>query len=355
MKKIRFGLIGTGYRSLYFIRIAKCLPEIFELTGVVCRNEARAKEHGALYGVNAVGSIEALLETKPEFVVSCVPRAIMEQTLEKLLEAGMPALSETPLAMDDASLMRLWAIHQRTGTPLQLAEQYFLWPTHQARRALLDRGLLGDVHNCWLSVAHDYHGVSLLRFFLQPQPGEIAIRARSVNTPIIVTGARDGIHTDGEVGFENRTFAHFDYPDGKLGLYDFCGTQYRSATRTSHLRILGTRGEIFDDEVLWTDAQNRPQRARLEVRKDLKTGTIRAVDFEGERLYANPFPSDVPMIEDEIAIADVLRRMGETVRTGRPFYPDAYAYGDTYLAIRLWDLAARDAMGKTERMPWDEA
>ena len=353
MSRIRYGVVGTGWRALVFVRAARLLPEVFELTGVACRNEERAAQFGAEHGVPAFGSVDALLETKPEFVVSCVPKAAMESMVEGLLERGVPVLSETPLAVELPALMRLWETQRRTGVMLQLAEQYFLWPTHQARRALIDRGLLGDVHNCWISRAHDYHGISLLRWFLGPAQGEIELRARCVNTPIIVTGGRDGIHTDGETGFENRTFAQFDYPDGKLGIYDFSGTQYHSEIRSSHLRILGTRGEIFDDEVRWVDAQNRPQQARLEIRRDRASGTIRAVDFEGERLYSNPFPADRAMTEDEIAVFDVLRRMGHAVRTGEQFYRDAFAFGDTYLSILLWEAGPKDERVKSESMPWD--
>ena len=45
MKKIRFGLIGSGWRAEFYIRIAKMLPEQFELTGVLIRD----KEKGNIF------------------------------------------------------------------------------------------------------------------------------------------------------------------------------------------------------------------------------------------------------------------------------------------------------------------
>lgn len=41
MKKIRFGLIGSGWRAEFYIRIAKMLPEQFELTGVLIRDKEK--------------------------------------------------------------------------------------------------------------------------------------------------------------------------------------------------------------------------------------------------------------------------------------------------------------------------
>ena len=43
MKKIRFGLIGSGWRAEFYIRIAKMLPEQFELTGVLIRDKRKGK------------------------------------------------------------------------------------------------------------------------------------------------------------------------------------------------------------------------------------------------------------------------------------------------------------------------
>ena len=353
MQKIRFAVAGTGWRAMFYVRAAKLLPEWFELTGVLCRTAQKAETFAAEHGVPAFDSLEALMETKPEFVVSCVNKAGMADMVMRLLEAGIPALSETPLGLDVITLDRLYQTQRRTGTLLQLAEQYFLWPTHQARKALISRGLLGQVHNCHLSMMHDYHAMSMMRFYLGEENGPVEIRARQIRTPIIVTGGRGGYVTSGEEGEETRVIAQLTYADGRLGMYDFAGTQYHSAIRSNHLRILGTKGEIFDDEVRFLDEENRPVVGRLEVRRDRISGTIRAVDFEGERLWENPFNPSAAMTEDEIAVCDVLRRMGAAVRTGELFYPHAHAYRDAYMARLLADAANADSLVVMYRMPWD--
>lgn len=168
----------------------------------------------------------------------------------------------------------------------------------------------------------------------------------------MVTGGRAGFVTDGQMGEEIRTFAEFAYADGKRGYYDFSGTQYHSAIRTSHIRVLGTRGELFDDTVRYVDAQNRPQQARLEPVCDRLSGTIRAVAWQGERVYENPFPADSAMSEDDIAVCDVLARMGRDVlRGGGRLYPDAFR--DAYLSCLLARAARKGTCVRAEAMPWD--
>ena len=44
MKKIRFGLIGSGWRAEFYIRIAKALPQQFELTKVLIRDKKKGEQ-----------------------------------------------------------------------------------------------------------------------------------------------------------------------------------------------------------------------------------------------------------------------------------------------------------------------
>lgn len=344
MDKIRFAVAGTGWRSLFYVRIAKWLPELFELTGVLCRTKERARKYAGEHGVKTFTTMEALLETGPEFVVSCVSKTAMTEVVMDLLMRGVPALSETPYAVDVAVLQQLWGVQRATGTLLDVAEQYFLYPTHQARSAVIARGVLGDVTSCWLSMMHDYHGVSMLRQYLGEEAGEVIITARKTKTPIVKTGDRSGYLTDGEMGEEIRTFAQFDFADGRLGVYDFAGTQYHSAIRSNHVRILGTRGEIMDNTVRYLTPDHRPVQEELIIHRDMITGTISSIDFAGECVFRNPFPTDVPMNEDEIAVAQTLMRMAGAVRGGERHYPLAHGMTDSLFAILMHEAADQ---GKT--------
>lgn len=348
MEKIRFALAGTGWRALFYVRLAKWLPECFELTGVLCRTSERAAQFAREHGVAATASLDELLAAKPEFVVSCVSKAGMADMVMELLRRGVPALSETPYAIDEETLGRLAAVQKETGVLLDTAEQYFLYPTHQAKYAIARSGVLGDIVSCSMSMMHDYHGISMLRRYLGSPDEGVTIRARRTQTPIVVTGDRSGYLTAGAAGQEIRTYAHFDYADGRLGQYDFSGTQYHSAIRSSHMRILGTRGEIFDDTIRWITALNRPMQETLNIHRDVITGTIISIGFAGECVYRNPFRTDVPMNEDEIAIATTLCRMARAVRGGERHYALEDGLNDALLSILMHRAAQEDRPIETD-------
>lgn len=50
MAPIRFGLVGGGWRAEFFTRVARELPERFQLAGVVQRDFAKAQAFGARWG-----------------------------------------------------------------------------------------------------------------------------------------------------------------------------------------------------------------------------------------------------------------------------------------------------------------
>lgn len=353
MKKIRYAVIGTGWRAMFFIRAAKNLPERFEVTGVLTRTQERAQAFEREHGVRAFTQMDELLATEPEFVVSCVTKAAMEETTIALMERGMNVLSETPLATDVEGLLRIYDVWRRTGVTLQLAEQYFLYPSHAARAEIVRRGVIGQAHSCALSLIHDYHALSMMRVYLGNPQARATIRAMGDERSIVVTGDRSGVCTQGAIGYEHRVFAQVAYDDGKLGLYDFSGTQYHSEIRSNHLRILGDRGEIFDDEVRYVSQDHRPQRARLEYRRDVASGTIRAIDFDGTRVYENPFRWDVAMSEDDIAVSGVIEKMGEAVRGGALLYPMAQCFRDGYESWMLHEAERTGKAMQSETMPWE--
>lgn len=350
MERIRFAVVGTGWRSLFYVRIARWLPEHFELTGVLCRTEERARAYGAANGVKTFASLDAMLDTQPEFVVSCVSKAGMAEMCMALMRRKTPVLSETPYAVNGETLDRLLAVQKETGVLLDCAEQYFLYPMHQAKYEAVRRGLLGDVASCSLSMMHDYHGISMLRRYLGAENGDVTIRARKVRTPIVKTGDRSGYLTSGEMEEEVRTFAHFDYADGRLGIYDFAGTQYHSAIRSCHMRILGTRGEIADDTLRYLTDDHRPLCEEFAIHRDVITGTVSSISLAGQTFYRNPFRTDVPMNEDEIAIATTLVRMGEAVRGGERHYALEDGAADALLSMRMHEAAQKEC-AVTVRLP----
>ena len=152
---IKYGIIGAGWRSEFYIRIAKLMPETFSVSGIFIRNPEKRKVFSKKYNVKIFETLEDLLKTDFDFIVSCVSKDNIVSTAQSLSEKGIPVLTETPVTTDKLS------------GKIQVAEQYHFMPRNQAYKKIIDSGILGEVHHVQLSCCHDYHAASLIKFFLQ--------------------------------------------------------------------------------------------------------------------------------------------------------------------------------------------
>ena len=66
MNRIRFGVVGTGWRTQFYLRVARARPDLFEVAGVVSRTTERATAVSKEWGVPGFTRLGALLETRPE-------------------------------------------------------------------------------------------------------------------------------------------------------------------------------------------------------------------------------------------------------------------------------------------------
>ena len=102
---INFGIVGTGWRSEFYLRIAAACPDRFRVVGLVTRDVARASEGYAHWGAPLFLSIDAMMaESSPLFVVVSVPWDANPTVLKVLATAGVPSLSETPPATTVAEM-----------------------------------------------------------------------------------------------------------------------------------------------------------------------------------------------------------------------------------------------------------
>ena len=71
---IKYGIIGAGWRSEFYIRIAKLMPETFSVSGIFIRNPEKRKVFSKKYNVKIFETLEDLLKTDFDFIVSCVSK-----------------------------------------------------------------------------------------------------------------------------------------------------------------------------------------------------------------------------------------------------------------------------------------
>ena len=327
----RFAVVGAGWRAEFYLRVAAALPD-FEVTSVMTTNAERATKVNA-FGVKTVGDYNALLKDEPDFVVAAPAYAAVPEVIETLVARDVPVLAETPPA---PTLERLEALWQKVGgARVGVAEQYPFQPEHAARLAVVRSGLLGEVSHAQVSSAHGYHGMSLIRHYLDIGFEEATIRAVRHATPAVAGPGRGGPPSEAKRVDAEQTLAVLDF-GGTWAVFDFTMEQYFSWIRSSRVLVRGERGEIKDDEVRYLLDFETPAKAKLE-RWDLGHGgnlegySHRGITLGEKWVYRNPFEGS-RLSDDEIAVATCLKKMGAYVRGGPEVYGLAEAAQDVYLA-----------------------
>lgn len=357
MEKIHFGLIGSGWRAEFYIRIAKALPDLFELPAVLIRDCVKGKMFAEKFQVTVVNSLDDLIADNPEFVVLAIKRGIVTDFLISLFEKKIPVLSETPPGEDEGALRKLWRAYETYQGKIQVAEQYFLQPLYAAWYKVISAGRLGAVQNINISSLHGYHGISIIRKFLNTGFGNCIIYGKRYWFDVTETYGRDGMVFDGEVVKCSRDRLTLEFDNGTAAFFDFSDpAQYHSFIRTRQLTIQGTQGEIDDLTIRYLGNGNVPVTEELK-RIDLgiygnQEWAHYGIMLGEEFLYKTPFMNP-RLNDDEIAVASCLVHMHKYVETGEEFYGLADALQDMYLSLKMDEAMDKPlSVVETVTQPW---
>jgi hypothetical protein len=247
----------------------------------------------------------------------------------------MPVLSETPPAPDLASLLALDADLTRLKANVQVAEEYHLRPQHAAQLAFVAGGKLGTASHAQVSIGHGYHGISLIRRFLGIRGEACTIVGRSFKAPIVAGGGRQGLATSETIRDSVQDVVLFDF-GGRTAVFDFTGDQYMGLIRDGRVLVRGPRGELAGDRATYLQDAATPIACRfIRHHQDLLTGVaLRGIQAGESWVYRNPL-AGAALTDDEVAVGDCMLRMGESARTGVPFYPWREGMQDHYLYLKM--------------------
>ncbi len=341
MTASRFAIIGGGWRAEFYLRVAAALPERFEVSGLFTRDGERRAALASAFPVAACATLDDLLATDPPFVVVATPWPVTAELLDELTGRRVPALAETPPAPDLEGLRALAPL--ASVGRIQVAEQYQYQPLHAARLAVARSGKLGHISQARVSAAHGYHGVDLIRRFLELDREPLTITAHRFVSPIVASPDRAGPPAEERIVESDQVLAFIDAGD-RLGIYDFSPDQYFSWIRASRVLVRGDRGEINGKSVRTLLDHRTPAIGEL-IRQDAgHDGNLEGYHHKGitlgdEWVYRNPF---VParLSDDEIAVATCLAGMRDWLDGGPDVCSLADAAQDHYLGLCI-DLAAR--------------
>ena len=341
------GVVGTGWRAEFFVKLAGLLPEQLTLVGAATRRPETAELVGNRWGVPCyLSPAELVSHQRPDFVVSSVPWAANPGVIGALVDTGTPVLTETPPAPDRDALRALWA-HLGHRNLVQVAEQYPLLPGHAARAALLRSSVIGTPTSVQVSSTHGYHAVALIRGFLGVGFEPVTVRSVRFTAPLVdplTRGSWTGDDTPKEAG---TTVATMDFGAGRSGLYDFTDNQWHNQLRFRRIIIRGSRGEIADDAVVRltgpeTILRSSLVRSQLGYDLNLDGFDTEHLSFDGGVVYRNPFLG-LRLMDEEIAIATLMLATASWARgEGPPPYPLAQGCQDQLISLAI------DAATKTD-------
>ena len=357
LRMTSIAVIGAGWRAQFFIRLAKMMPEKFELVGVVARREDVRSALNLEFGVQTFSSVNQLLShKKPDFAVSSVSWDANPGIVDELVKAGVHVLSETPPAPTFEALQELWKQVGSSGM-VQVAEQYLFLPGHAARLAITESGVIGEIGSVEISSTHGYHAVSIMRGFLKPGFEPTTITTRQFEAPLVDPLARAGWNDDLSPKNAKTTISLIDFGSGKSGLYNFVDNQWHNQLRHRRIVVRGSRGELVDDSVIrLTDGPaittSRIERYQLGYDLNLDGYDTEHLSFDGKVVFKNPF-TGLRLMDEEIAIAQLMCKMAEWLdgKAGAP-YPLAEACQDHLISLAIDESIATGKNVTTQKQAW---
>jgi len=238
-------IVGSGWRAFFYYRVIKALPEKFNLVAMLTRTKEKAERLSKEYGINVTTNKEACIEAKPELVVVATSKTNIVDTAMEWADLGFQVLMETPAGVNEQDFEKL--THFQNKDRIQVAEQYHRYPRFQAMKKLLDENILGDLIDMNLSFCHDYHGVSLIRFFMGDLSKAKVLSSVSYPLTMLETGARAGVTYTGQLKEYKRSITVLEIEKNRHVTYDFSGVQYHTEIKSSRVNIQGSLGEMMDD------------------------------------------------------------------------------------------------------------
>jgi hypothetical protein len=348
---MKIGIIGGGWRSEFYMRIAKELDQ-FQILCVYRTTSEKAMETERKFGIPSTDDYEQFFSYNFDYVVVSLPRTVVLPTLLDLITRRIPIIVETPPGASIEEYNALWNASQKTNVPILVAEQYFCQPYHQANLNLIKQGKLGKVTTVSNSMMHGYHGICMIRKYLQIGVGSCEIIGKYEDYPITKTCGRSGMIFTGEVKHVRRELFRLIFNNSIIALWDFSGEQYFSYIRQRHLFIHGTRGEICDYTCRFLTESNHPvelsyHRYDTGLYSNMETFTHHGIALGEEMMFQNPFDG-FRLNDDEIAIATLMQNMNNHLEYSTPLvYPLRDALHDSYLSLLLDEAAAKGATNTT--------
>lgn len=220
MTTLGVGIIGCGNISAAYLRLGPLFNGI-ALRAVADLNSAAAEARAAEFGVRAE-TVEALLAADDiDIIVNLTVPAAHFSVSKAALEAGKHVYSEKPFVLSVDEGKTLLALAEAKGLRVGSAPDTFLGGAHQAARATLDSGAVGQIVGGTCHVMS--HGMEQWHpnpdFFFKPGGGPILdLGPYYVANLVQLLGPVKHISAMSSAGFAERTIGNGPREGERIGV-----------------------------------------------------------------------------------------------------------------------------------------
>lgn len=345
-ERIRVALLGTSKRTDYLYGpLLALFQKDVEFVGIWGRSEDKAKASGEKFGVPWFTDLERLLdEVRPDAAIVSVGYAANGVLGRRVVNLGLHALLETPIAHDLADADAIISRANADGLKIEVAEQYYRRPVERIKRSLIQAGVFGKVLTAYNDfMGHGYHGVSLIRSYI------------GFDVPVVsVNGATAQFSVAPHYAWISQTFgkreeqwehAVLHFADNRLGFFNWSSIAYDSPLRwLRSTKFFAEKGMAVGDQLtLVTPDGKDPQPVFLERRfhnvGGMETLSEIIAHTQPEVSWRNPFRG-YTMDDEMIAVADCLMSLVNAIRENQPpEYGPLQARTDQAVTLAMLDSA----------------
>ncbi len=310
---MKIGVIGLGAMGRLHVQEIRKFPYVREILGCDMSAAARAAAKKD-FGIDSVAKEPPLLAWKPDAIFVVTQPSTHVAVIEPALKAGIPVLTEKPLATTIGDCRRMVALAKRNKTPFQVGFELRYCGLTRGMRQVVDSGLIGKplhvdlVQVCgahrkgymtrertggifWEKLCHQ---VDFFRYWLgEPQ------RVMAVAAPNAIK----------HYGIEDNVLSCMVFPDGRMGKITFMSTR---AAQIGGTDDHGDRGHYYEMGVTCTKGS---------VTYCAWTDTLSVVRFNHRKDCKSELIERIPATRFGVSCYDVASQNGdflERVRAGKP-------------------------------------
>ncbi|HEY0747139.1 MAG TPA: Gfo/Idh/MocA family oxidoreductase [Steroidobacteraceae bacterium] len=303
MRKIQWGVLSTAN-----IALKRVIPAIFNgergtVAAIASRDEARAAEAAARFGIpRSYGSYQALLDDpEVDAIYNPLPNHLHVEWTVRALNAGKHVLCEKPLGLNAVEAQAIVGARDRNGKRVIEAFMVRYHPQWHRVRALVGSGRIGQVQA--IQAAFMFTQLDPNNVRNQPDIGGGAlydVGCYPLVTARYVFGSEPTraialINRDAKMGVDTLTSGLLEFPGGRQLIFS-SALQLATFQRVT---ILGTAGRI-EVPLPFTPSKDQSCRIVIDSGRSLDGTSAEFEDFPAADQYALQCDTAASVFRDEI-------------------------------------------------------